>query len=957
MSTLSKYLFPFLFIICFQHCLVAQKHADRYLEQAISCVNKNELDSALIYFNTSIALYEKADSLKNWINAYKDYARAFRNRASDPLPKKSVSILIEINESSFWRQPQTHEEWDALVWLYGNIAYTLNYKLEEYARAVDYYELTADLHTSMIGEPDRYIINYVFKPLANLYNRLGDLSASKVYLQKCVNFFIEENHIEDAAKANSDLAMAQFFLGNKSKAEATILETMQYEGLSLETKVMLWGNLSRVQHELDKTHDAGKAINKAIQLLDTSIKTKQTPKKWMWLISLLISKAELYINEKKYEEGKLTLIAADSISAEHLQGYQPRDLMPLYSLMGKVNLEKKHYQFAIESYHKIISGIIDQFNPTSWRSQPDPAYFIAEYMLIDALTGKAETLHAWYKQSNDPEMLQIALECYELIFEVERLQRRAYRYESSKLFNVSDARNRSAKAIQLALELWNNVGDQQYKEKALAFAERSKSTLMLEAFYNSRAVSLAGLPDSILYKERAIQKAIADTEETLYSAKRDEATDSLIQILEMEVLNLKQEYTDWIEGLEKQYPRYYKLKYNLNTLSSTEIRNRLISGEQAFLEYFIGGEAIYIFLITINDFKVFELEKDFPLEDWVVELRENIEAFQFSNSDRSTLCESYNHLAYQLYSKLIKPLEADGLPEGLLIVPDGVLGFVPFDALLSDIPHQGCKFSNYPYLLQKYHIQYAYSATLQSGLLQRSVSNKKWIGFAPSFDGSNSFGKLTYNQLLVEGLQKNYGGKAYMNKEATISKLSEIADQYGLFHFATHAQANTEAGDFSFIVFSNGQGGYDSLFVKDIYLLPLQAEMAVLSACETAVGKLYQGEGIINLARSFLYAGANSVITTQWSINDATNRELMERFYNFLHKGYSKSEALRLAKQEQVKNGGMLHAHPAYWAAFAPIGNMRAVYHSTNNVLWYTVIGLILGVILTGRWFFVSKKS
>ena len=169
-----------------------------------------------------------------------------------------------------------------------------------------------------------------------------------------------------------------------------------------------------------------------------------------------------------------------------------------------------------------------------------------------------------------------------------------------------------------------------------------------------------------------------------------------------------------------------------------------------------------------------------------------------------------------------------------------------------------------------------------------------------------------------------------------------------MLHFSTHAQANKETGNFSFIVFADGKGGYDSLFVKDIYLLPLQAEMVVLNGCETFVGQWYDGEGVINLARSFLAAGANSVISSLWSINDDESSHVMETFYTSLSAGQARSAALRSAKLEQVASGGKLGAHPVYWAAFHAVGKpgkLPAAGGGSRLLLWSVVIsGLLLGV-------------
>jgi CHAT domain-containing protein len=112
-----------------------------------------------------------------------------------------------------------------------------------------------------------------------------------------------------------------------------------------------------------------------------------------------------------------------------------------------------------------------------------------------------------------------------------------------------------------------------------------------------------------------------------------------------------------------------------------------------------------------------------------------------------------------------------------------------------------------------------------------------------------------------------------------------------------------------------------------------------LGACETGSGKWYNGEGIISLARSFLYAGARSIVTTLWSINDESNKKLTTSFFRHLHEGERKDEALRHAKLEQLEHSGLdLYAHPVFWAAYTPIGNMEPVKSKTK--WWYYLAGL-----------------
>jgi CHAT domain-containing protein len=933
----------------------AQSEADSLLDRSVELVLENKEGPASDFFEKALDIFQSCDSLSNWIEAHKAFGKAYRTRKEEKNPGKTVEILQSATEAKLWRQPVSVQEWEKLVWLHVNIAFTEYYKLENFKKAIQHYERANEIHIQYIGALDGLMIKYVYKPLANLYTRLGESAAAAVYLEKSLDYFLVHNDMENAAKVSSDLAMSRLFAGQVLEAEAMLTSAMGYEGISTDTEVLLSANLGKVLHDLGKNDAAEVSISRSIHLLRKSLEKEDALYKWKWLGSLYTMKGDVLLSRKSYGQAEKVLTEAEDILTRVSGSYQNRDLAGVYQIFGKLYHEQKNYEKAIRSYHKILNVLLENDIDYSWRALPDASEFFAEYMLIDALDGKAEALNDWYTEKRDPELLEVALECHELIYEVEQLQRRSYRYESSKLFNVADARRRSTHAIQLALKLHEVTQKTSYKETAFSFAERSKSILMLEAFHNSRAVSLAGLPDSILEKEAQLQQAIATIEENLYSLQKTEEEASRQQ-LKIDLLKLKQDYTDWIGELEIQYPRYYKLKYNFNTRSASEIQHSLLDETQAFVEYFVGEEKVYVFLITSRQFEILEFSKDVPLEDWIIELHEHIEAFQFSSSDRSALCTAYSQRALQLYDYLIKPLEKYTLPEKLIIVPDGILGLVPFDALITSTPQGGCNFSSYPYLINRFDIHYAYSATLQSVLAERPAYNREMAGFAPAFDGSGGFGKLTHNRALLEELRQELGSNIYLDQQATVKALNEIAADYGILHFATHAQANTEAGNFSFIVFSDGAGGYDSLFVKDIYLLPLQAEMAVLSACETAVGKLYQGEGIINLARSFLYAGANSVITTQWSINDAANKELMAAFYHQLKKGHSKSEALRMAKLQQIQRGGKLNAHPVYWAGFAPIGNMRPVYSRWDPTLLIVCFGLSLGLIIAGRWLLHVKK-
>jgi CHAT domain-containing protein len=132
--------------------------------------------------------------------------------------------------------------------------------------------------------------------------------------------------------------------------------------------------------------------------------------------------------------------------------------------------------------------------------------------------------------------------------------------------------------------------------------------------------------------------------------------------------------------------------------------------------------------------------------------------------------------------------------------------------------------------------------------------------------------------------------------------------------------------------------------------------MVVLSACESGVGKLYRGEGIVSLASGFAYAGAASILTTLWSVNDERSAVFMEQFYDRLKTGNTKDLALQMTKVAMLERGDDYYAHPYYWAGYVAIGDMQPLYSrmQTRNVL---LIGLGLMALILAAWAIARSRS
>ena len=236
-----------------------------------------------------------------------------------------------------------------------------------------------------------------------------------------------------------------------------------------------------------------------------------------------------------------------------------------------------------------------------------------------------------------------------------------------------------------------------------------------------------------------------------------------------------------------------------------------------------------------------------------------------------------------------------------------------------------------------------------------------FIAFAPLFEEKKAvveneeiaalrsgLAPLKYNIPESEAIQQLLGGKVFAGVSATEATFVDQAAGYKIIHLATHGKANDKMGDYAYLAFAEIPDSIENekLYNRDLYNLRLNADMVTLSACETGIGELQRGEGIISLARGFSYAGTKSLITSLWSVDDASTKELMEGFYRYIKAGKAKDEALHLAKLDYLDNHRTINAHPFYWASFIAMGDMTPIDLGPSiSPLWWVLIGVVVVVV------------
>ncbi len=936
-------LFLFLFNCFHLNALGTETQHEDALENISSLIKDGEYEQSLRETEVALKGLQDLDSLYLFLDLIKSVGTQLRKAG---VPKLAETTFLRGNPENLWRIPSSEREKSKAAWLYVQVGYNYYMELGEYKDARNAYEFALQYipETELHGDK---VARYIFKELGNIYTRLGDYSAGETMMKKYLSVMIELKQFDLVARGYNDLGLLYSNWDKLEKSqkayENALNQTIDDRGI----RTMILLNLSDLFVKGNNLEAATAQLVRAKKILVNIDNGEKVDNRFDFLLGSIFKKQALIHSEQGDFEAALTALDKEFY---HLQLYyentQRREFGKHYVQKGLLFFEMEDYSKSLAQFQLALQSVLYNYSPKGQHDLPSPASCYAENTIMEALAGMASVYQAWNKAKPNTFYLKQALACYELMHTVEQALRQSYLYESSKLFNLEESREQSENAIRVAYELYEETHSEALLYQAFVFAERNRSSLLREAFRASKAAAQAGISEAELAEEGELQRAVSTAQEELFHLRTEQGVaDSTLQAAEQSLLSAQDAIRNWLQALETRHPRYYQLKYADEVPTLAQLQQMLGRKEQ-LIEYFLGEEAIFVFKIDRKGIYLQQLSRPENLTPRILAWRGAIESYQLPGADRTQLTADYQREAYRLYQELLAPVLQGTEGKSLLLVTSGMLDLLPFEALLTQEVASGTSFNDYPYLLREYPISYTYAASLQWSLAQLERHKGDVGGFAPAFSGQSGWSALSCSADLLESTIGQASGNLFLGETATIAQLQAQAKRFRLLHLATHAQANPEQGDFSFIVFSDGVGGYDSLFAKDLYLYDLETELVILSACETALGTLYNSEGVISLARAFHYAGARSVVNTLWQVNESANCDLLEGFYTFLDKGQDKRTALQQAKLSYLQNADPRGAHPVYWAGFQLLGNTRPL---DAGFPWYgwlvslIVVGLMVG--------------
>ncbi len=656
-------------------------------------------------------------------------------------------------------------------------------------------------------------------------------------------------------------------------------------------------------------------------------------------------------------------------SIEYLNKLPEINLETYYSTklgLAKINQAKKDFAKSLSIYEEINKTISFSENEVSLDHILFPLATITE-----GLNTKVETLLDKYRHEKQVEDLKTAHATSLVAINILDSIKLSIKESESKQFLVDRFYSAYENAIEVNYLLFQLDKDSAYIKTAFQLSEKSKNIQLTEAVLQSKAEKFAGIPDELLEREDQFKTAITEKKKEkhkLEEAGKKNDSEALANI-NKELFDLKLEHTSLLESFEKDYPNYYNLKYAAHRANISDIQQNYLTEDRSIVEYFAGDKAIYVFVINKNEKHFLKLNNQSDFKQQVNDFYASLRHYDIREASRDSADLTYTTSAYRLYQYLIEPI-APYLQENIVIIPDGLLNYLPFAALLKTEPQNPSAFKTHDYLLKQYNISYNYSTTLlqEMSATQNQPAPNGLLAIAPSFLSpyrgvklrSDQLFPLEHNEEEIECILQLCKGKALKSVEASKENFIKMASNYKAIHFATHGVANEKTGAYSYIAFTldeNTQGDENILFGIDIYNLNLNADMVVLSACETAAGELKRGEGVISTARAFSYAGARSLITTLWKVSDAKATEFMNGLYTQLQKKKPKDRALREATQAYLQANNDHLAHPFFWASFINIGSAEPVDLARPFAWWWALALLAAGVVGLGAWLLHRRKK
>jgi CHAT domain-containing protein/Tfp pilus assembly protein PilF len=930
--------------------------------------DQEQYDSARHYLNIAFQTFsdtKKSNWKENKANIQIVLATIFylENRYSD-----AIDDLLEVVEET-----KRIDDAEYILDMAYNLLGVIYYDQQDFEKAIAVTQKAANLIEKIeysTYEDSFYLAN-IYQNLGVFYQTLQDNKRSKLYFETALDYY----RLLDISKDETIDVLTNYglllFKNNELPEAIKKLKEALFINQQFPDIPSYLSNNIRINRQISNTYEKSNLIDSAFYFINQSIYYAKQLKDSSRIAALEIQRGRLhYQNNELQIAQNLILKAIPQISAK-VPNQERHSLHHAYNTLGKIHHNLGEYDLALQYFQQaLLNNMTEKDNEdiTTIQNVYRIDYFVESLENKAATFEKIETLES---QKNAHEYYQVALEWI-------RKMRQDVTFESSKVFLNENSHRIYRKALARAYQLYKTTNEERYLEATFAIVEEQKSILLLENLIGEERMSVLNVPSDLRKREQELKSKLAYYQQKILEVNEDELVNKMYQ----DYFNDYQlSFAALKDSLSKLHQDYFDLEYKNAILDIATIQDKLLDENTAFIQFHKLDSSWLVFLIENDTQKLFSLPFGKAEQKQLNDLLLSISNRDFLLKENTTV-QDFTTNSYQVFKSLFEPIvqQLSSSTESLTIATNGELNFLPFEILLkSPVDESKKNFISLPYLIKDYSFNYVYSGSLfqQNRKTYQSLrSNQQMLAFAPLYKNDknaktvtlasrgklenlrNNLASLQGTSKEIKAISSYFDGYFEDSEEATETEFKSSIKDYGLLHLAMHGIADKSSEELAHLVFSNQSTDSlndNKLYHYEITNLNTNAQLAVLSACETGIGQYVEGEGVMSLGRSFMYAGVPSVVMSLWKLEDNATSELMPLFYKYLAAGHKKSQALREAKLEYLDNTIQLKAHPFYWAGLVVLGEDQPLkesisFWSIRNIAIFSICSLLV-------FFFVKYRN
>ncbi len=944
----NRLFFPVIFILSiliFQQCTTPSIIVTREQQKGDDCSNQNQYERAIEHYRYSLAAGKKLGTFRNQ-DMEADLSRkiatsySFMGKFNNAIDYASKALGIDSIRNN---RLEVIEDYRLLGKLH-------LYK-GDFQSGIPYLEHTLVLNKGMessLKALNKQSVADTYLSLAQVYMVLGKFNQSEIYTLSAIDLCNKSG--DKKGIMESKLLLGQIYLNSgRTKESIDLLESSKKQAKELNA------NTSRQEQSLGNAYtamaDYENALRHKLAALDEAEKSGIIPQIVWTNIGVGDAYGDLGDNESslKYYENAQKIQADNQMESKALQASNSIRMGVLdpagqyYSSIkadvatglvllrqGEVNYNAGATDKSVSNYNQAIdyfekSGVNEGIAKANLRLGDiyinNRNYSLARTCLQNSMahaTGDEILWEIWYQfgriyeQTNMPDS---AIQAYKKAVALIEEIRSRFTIEEYKSKYINDKVKVYNRLIQLLLQSGMH-------EDAFLYAERARARAFLDMIGN-RKINIKPTDDKeLITREQDLRLQINSLSKIMQSNHIGSNRGVSDKEIEAELVRSRNEYSSLLNQIKLKSSEYASM-VSIDPVPLKSLQNKL-DEKTALLSYWVGDTYMTIWVITReNIYSKLTATTSNEIEKYISDARVAVKKFSDFRKDTlgntltspsiGSLEQSDNKNARAelnfIYDKLIQPVETYiAAYSNLCIIPHKSLHFLPFQALIMPDGR---------FMIEKYNLFYAPSASVYTFCLEKEHHPaKQFLAMAIGELGLGDFTDLPGTKMEVKQIQQVYNDITVKYEgESTETFAKNNATLYKYIHFATHGMLDAQQPLYSYLLFAPTETDDGFLTVNEIFGLNLNASLVTLSACQTGLGDLSNGDELIGLSRAFLYAGTPSVIVSLWSVTDMPTALLMKSFYQNLEL-HSPQEALSMAQREIMKQ----YPAPFYWAPFQLIG-------------------------------------